>query len=325
VTSAVTALTPCRAPTLYFVGVTTGSSSIMKVFPRWSQILGLGAEIAGYDAAPNSPAEVYRRIVRHIKEDANARGALVTTHKITLLEAARDLFEALDPHAELCGEVSCISKRGAAVHGHAKDPLTAGLSWSAFVPKGHWGRTGGEVLCLGAGGSAIAISVFLSELPDPADRPRRMILVNRSLPRFDTLREVHARLPRHIEFEYVHNEDPERNDELMARLPPGSMVINATGMGKDRPGSPITDAGVFPQDGLVWELNYRGELDFLRQARRQAGSRRLAVEDGWLYFLHGWAQVIAEVFEVDLTPERFDALAAAAAPQRPPEAERRSH
>jgi shikimate 5-dehydrogenase len=86
------------------------------------------------------------------------------------------------------------------------------------------------------------------------------------------------------------------------------MVINATGMGKDRPGSPITDDGVFPERGLAWELNYRGELDFLHQAERQASSRNLTVEDGWVYFLHGWSQVVAEVFHLELTPEMFAAL-----------------
>ena len=28
-------------PTMYFIGVTTGSSSIMKVFPEWAKALGL--------------------------------------------------------------------------------------------------------------------------------------------------------------------------------------------------------------------------------------------------------------------------------------------
>jgi shikimate 5-dehydrogenase len=56
-------------------------------------------------------------------------------------------------------------------------------------------------------------------------------------------------------------------------------------MGKDLPGSPITDSAVFPQDARVWEINYRGELNFLRQARRQARTRSLVVEDGWICFL----------------------------------------
>jgi len=99
----------------------------------------------------------------------------------------------------------------------------------------------------------------------------------------------------------------------MAALPPGSMVINATGMGKDRPGSPITDDGLFPLNGIAWELNYRGKLDFMHQALRQSESRGVKVEDGWVYFLHGWSQVVAEVFDVTLTPALFAELDRAAA------------
>jgi shikimate 5-dehydrogenase len=98
----------------------------------------------------------------------------------------------------------------------------------------------------------------------------------------------------------------------LAALPPGSMVINATGMGKDRPGSPISDNAIFPENGLVWELNYRGELDFWHQARRQAEKRQLTVEDGWVYFVHGWSQVVARVFHFEVTPELFVKLDEAA-------------
>jgi shikimate 5-dehydrogenase len=79
-------------------------------------------------------------------------------------------------------------------------------------------------------------------------------------------------------------------------------------MGKDSPGSPITDDGAFPEAGLVWELNYRGELGFLHQANRQAAERGLHVEDGWRYFIHGWTCVVEEVFDVDMTPQLVDQL-----------------
>jgi len=284
----------------------------MKVFPKWSDILSLGAQIVGYDAPIHAPAETYEAIVHHIKEDLLSMGALVTTHKIDLLDATRHVFDYLDPYAELCGEISCISKGEGRLEGYAKDPITSGLAWEAFVEPGHWGRTGAYVMCIGAGGSAVAISVYVSGLPDPADRPQKFIVAQRSLPRLERLQAIHAKLDTDVEFEYILNEDPARNDRIMASLPPGSMVINATGMGKDRPGSPVTDNGVFPERGLVWELNYRGELDFLHQAERQTESRNLTVEDGWVYFLHGWSQVIAEVFHLNLTPELFAGLDKAA-------------
>jgi shikimate 5-dehydrogenase len=57
-------------------------------------------------------------------------------------------------------------------------------------------------------------------------------------------------------------------------------MVNATGLGKDGPGSPITDAAPFPEWGYAWDFNYRGDLVFLEQARRQQTARRLHVEDG---------------------------------------------
>ena len=91
----------------------------------------------------------------------------------------------------------------------------------------------------------------------------------------------------------------------MEALPEGSIVINATGMGKDRPGSPLTDGCRFPKHGIVWEFNYRGTLEFMHQAEAQQAERDLTIDDGWTYFIHGWTQVIAEVFHIDITGERL--------------------
>jgi shikimate 5-dehydrogenase len=310
------AIDPAAVPTMYFIGVTTAQSSMMRIFPRWSVILGLQARLAGYDAPIHAQAETYRAIVRQIKEDPRAVGALVTTHKIDLLAATRDLFDALDPYAHLCGEVAAIFKSNGKLVGGAVDPITSGLALDGFVEPGYWGRTGAEVLCLGAGGAAVAIGVNLATRADPADRPRRLTFVNRSQTRLEHLRRVMTQVTTDVELGYVHNEDPGRNDTRMVELPPGSLVINATGMGKDIPGSPISDAGLFPERGLAWELNYRGKLDFLQQARRQAESRRLRIEDGWVYFVHGWTQVIAQVFHRNILPETVAELSRAAAELR---------
>jgi shikimate 5-dehydrogenase len=127
------------------------------------------------------------------------------------------------------------------------------------------------------------------------------------------MRGMVEQLETDIETEYILNADPRRNDEIMAGLPEGSIVVNATGMGKDTPGSPLTDAGLFPRNGIAWEFNYRGELDFMHQALRQRAGRNVRVEDGWVYFLHGWSQVIAQVLHVELTDELFSRLDSAAA------------
>jgi shikimate 5-dehydrogenase len=312
----VTPYTRAEKPTLYFIGVTTGKSSIMRVFPEWARFLGLGdCAIKGMDFVPHDRPERYREAVEFIKYDPRSLGALVTTHKIDLLKACRDQFDGLDEYATLMGETSCISKRDGRLLAHAKDPITSGLSLEAFLPARHWEQTGAEALVLGAGGSAIAITWYLLKREHGRNRPVRIVVANRSPGRLQEMREIHQRLGADVPVEYHHVPAPELSDELVRHLRPGSLVINATGLGKDAPGSPITDAAVFPQDGLVWEFNYRGDLVFLRQARAQEPSRHLRIEDGWIYFIHGWTRVIAEVFHVDIPVQgpRFDELSRMAA------------
>jgi shikimate dehydrogenase len=296
-------------PTFYFVGVTTSKSSIMKVFPAWMKELGRPEiVIEGIDHILHDEPENYRRTVAQIKHDPLSLGGLVTTHKVNLLEAARDMFEYLDPYAVICGEVSSISKLEGRLEGHAKDPITSGLSLDTIIGPDYFARTGGKVLCFGAGGSAAATALHLINKENPGDRPKEFVTVNRSQPRIDAMRAMVEQQKSDINFTFICNQDPRRNDEIMASMPEGSIVINATGMGKDSPGSPITDDGLFPRNGIAWEFNYRGELDFMHQAERQAESRNVRVEDGWLYFVHGWTQVVAQVLHIDLTPELFARL-----------------
>lgn len=305
-------------PTFYFIGVTTGKSSINKVFPLWMQEMGRPEVVLeGIDHAIHDDPQAYRRSVAQIKFDPNSLGALVTTHKIDLFNAARDLFDEIDPYAALTGEVSCIASReGGRLAGYAKDPITAGLSMDAIVGDNYFGRTGGHILLLGAGGSSVATVLHLLNKEQAGDRPEKIVVVNRSQERLDHMQQMVDSLETDVELVYVCNDDPRVNDRLMAGLPPGSIVINATGMGKDTPGSPLTDAGLFPQDGIAWEFNYRGELDFMHQALAQVEKRNLRVEDGWVYFIHGWSQVIGEALNVPITAELFERLDRAAASTR---------
>jgi shikimate 5-dehydrogenase len=306
-----------KVPTFYFIGVTTGKSSIMKVFPLWMDILGCPEVVMeGIDCKIHDEAGPYRNAVAQIKYDTLSLGALVTTHKIDLLTAARDMFDYLDPYAQITDEVSSISKKDGRLEGHAKDPITAGHSLDAIIGKNYFSRTGGHVLSFGAGGSAIATLLHLINKTDKGDRPERFTFVNRSQGRLDHAKEMVGNLKTDIEIEYIQNSTPEINDKIMEKFPPYSVVINATGMGKDTPGSPITWQGQFPLNSIAWEFNYRGELDFMHQALAQVENRQVVVEDGWLYFVHGWTQVVSQVLHFDLTPELFEKLNQAAATVR---------
>lgn len=292
---------PARRPSMYFIGVTTRRSMIMRVFPRWARHLGLGpCRIRGIDLALHDSPERYREVVRFIEADPLSIGALVTAHKIDLLRACRDMFGGLDPFAELLGEVSCISKDGGRLLGAATDPITSGLALEGFLPKGHWESTRADAFLLGAGGSNMALSTYLLARERGADRPARIFVSNRSPARLEEMREVHRGLAAGVPVEYIHTPRPEDNDAVLRRLAPRSLVVNGTGLGKDAPGSPLTDAAVFPEAGYAWDFNYRGDLAFLAQARAQREARGLAVEDGWRYFVHGWTRGIAVVFHRDI-------------------------
>ena len=304
-------MTTIQVPTRHFsfIGVTTAQSAIMRVFPAWARRLDLGEVVmSGHDLPLHAEPQRYRDVVAAIKSSPAELGGLVTTHKIDLFEACRDMFDYIDPNADLCGEVSSLSKREGFFRAHAKDPISSGRSLDEFVPPGYWGTSGAEALLFGAGGSNLAISLHLLTGRRLGDRPGRLVVVNRSAGRLESMRAVHEQLGAGVEVDYVQNDDPTENDRLLKSIPPGSLVVNGTGMGKDSPGSPITDEGVFPERSLVWELNYRGELDFLHQAERQREASHLVVEDGWRYFVHGWTCVIEEVFDVHMTPQLIGEL-----------------
>jgi shikimate 5-dehydrogenase len=59
----------------------------------------------------------------------------------------------------------------------------------------------------------------------------------------------------------------------------------------------------FPKRALVWDLNYRGELALLDQARTQARDRGLRVEDGRRLFVHGWAEGLGQIFGREVAVE----------------------
>lgn len=304
-------LAPATSPTMYFLGVTTGQSSIMKVFPAWAEHLGLDATIRGIDLPLDDDPANYRSVVDFIKRDPLSLGALVTTHKLNLFKASRDLFDNVGADASALDEISSISKREGQLWGHAMDPLTSGLALQAITGDRYWTSTGGELLLLGAGGSALALTLHLHrERQAGRDVPSHVVVTSRGAARLHEMQKVHQHIGFAVPITYCEAAAPDTNDTQLATIRPGSVVINGTGLGKDRPGSPLTDSARFPEHAIVWDFNYRGDLGFLVQARAQQQERDLRLVDGWTYFVHGWTRVIAEVFNIDIPTHgpRFDEL-----------------
>ena len=307
---------PATRPTFYFIGVTTGQSSIMKVFPVWAEYLDLGVvEIKGIDFPVHDKPENYREAVNFLKNDPLSLGALVTTHKLDLFQASKEMFDVIDPHATLMAETSCISKRDGKLICHAKDPISSGLSLDGFLPEDHFANTDAELFSMGAGGSTIALTWHLMQENRGNNRPKKIVVSDRSQPRLAHIRDIHESLGSYIPIEYRLVERAQDNDDILASMAAGSVVVNATGLGKDSPGSPLSDVANFPKNAIIWELNYRGDLLFLDQAKAAKELQCLQIEDGWTYFIHGWTQVIAEVFsiEIPVAGDRFEDISRIAA------------
>ena len=300
----------------WFIGVTTGQSMIMRLFPIWAEVLGIQeTRMHGVDLPPGVEGTKVRETILELRDNPDVLGALVTTHKLAVWEEASDLFAEVDEHAKRLQEISCISKdRNGKLVGHAKDPITSGKAMGFILEENHWQtHPQAEALVLGCGGAGTAIIEQLLSGED-GKTPEKITGLEHNEGRLEKLRN---------DFSHAENLILEASDSsgrtaeaIMEKLPPMSLIVNATGMGKDLPGSPIPNSSNFPDHAIVWELNYRGSLEFYRHALDQQKSRKMRVHDGWDYFLLGWSSVMEEVFHFELTESLMRQLKQTAKPLR---------
>ena len=139
----VTTYPAATQPTLYFIGVTTGQSSIMRVFPAWARHLGLDAVIRGIDLPLHAEPGALPRggrlpegrpaVARRARHHPQAR-------PLRRLPATSSTRSIRSP--ALMAETSCLSKRGGRLIAHAKDPISSGLAIDGFLAPDHFARTG---------------------------------------------------------------------------------------------------------------------------------------------------------------------------------------
>ena len=294
-------LNEAKIPTMYFIGVSTGQSSSKNIFPKWVKTLQISpARLIGIDLKIHDKPENYQKVIHFIKNDPMSLGALVTTHKMDLMKACQDEFDEIDPLAYELGEVSSVYKRGGKLFARATDPECGGMALENFLPPNYFSEFDSELLILGAGGSALALVWYFLQGPGKISAPNKIYVVNRSQGRLDHLVRLAEGWGSSSQIIPLIAHDSSVADQVINSINPGSLVVNATGLGKDAPGSPITDGAQFPDGGFVWDFNYRGDLLFLDQASLQKQKRSLTLVDGWDYFVIGWAQVIADIFDLEI-------------------------
>jgi len=282
-----------RMSTIQFIGVSTGGSLIHTAFPRWARVLGLEASVVGVDVPRGSGAERLRAALAAMRADEDCLGAVVTSWKSVLYRSAANAFDELDPVAVDCGEVNAVRHANGRLLGFARDPISVGR-----VVDGIWPDRDADLLCIGSGGTAVALAKHLLA----RGQRGRLRFLDRDPAQTAHFREIVPSV------EAVAAEGP--YDALVAEARLGTLIVNATGAGKDREGSPVTDGVEFPRECVFWDLNYRGELRMLDAARAQADARGLGVHDGKSLFCHGWAAALTAVLDLAEDPGLAAAFAA---------------
>ncbi|MBM9467854.1 hypothetical protein [Nakamurella leprariae] len=306
-------------PPLYlFIGISTAGSSVHRAFPVWAPVFAPGACLRGVDLPEDADPEQFRRLLVAMRDNPAVHGAVVTSHKLRLHRAAHDLLDAADTLVHLTHEINSLDTRDG-VRAFARDAES--LDVVLRVPGVLHG--GAPLVCIGAGGSAIALllatrldvpATITAGAPVPAAAARPLTILGRRQASLDEIAGVAQRCG-------IDQEGPDlvlATDSVSYRarltdLPAGSVVINATGLGKTAPGSPLAGPEAFPPGIVAWDFNYRGPLTFLEQARA-AG---VPTEDGWDYFLAGWSCALAAITGTELTDERFADLVARSSSLRP--------
>lgn len=314
-------------PPLYlFIGISTAGSSVHQAFPRWAPLIMGASALRGFDLPEDAPAEEFRRLVVAMRDNPRVCGAVVTSHKLRLYRYVSALLDTADPLVAITHEINSLDTREGRVAAYARDAesldiVLDGTGVAALQPAAP--RPDRPVICIGAGGSAIALMLAMG-LDIPAtmaggsaitsDRRGHLTILGRRQASLDEIDEVRERAgidPSRVRLALAR--DPDAVGSQLSQAHPGAVIANATGLGKFEPGSPVAGPEAFVEGVLAWDFNYRGPLTFLEQARK-AG---VAVEDGWDYFLAGWAAALTAVSGVALTPELFDRIREASADLRP--------
>lgn len=293
---------------MLFVGVTTSQSIINQIFPRWMELLKSNLILECYDIDLLADPEEYRICVNKIKTNPIIKGALVTTHKIPLYNAASDLFSELDESSNMIKEIGCIYKRNNQLLGEATDVITVKKAFNDIWFRYNYNNKGNIQVCiLGCGGAGIALGFAI--LSSNYLNIQKILMIDNNTIRLEQARNSLSKFDSNSIIVYSKSNSVYDNDILVSSLSDNAIIVNATGLGKDLPGSPISENVVFPNGGCIWEFNYRGELLFIDIAKLQEESKDLVIEDGFNYFIHGWTTVISRVLNIKMDSSTYDILA----------------
>jgi hypothetical protein len=148
-----------QGPAVLFLGVSTAASAVHRYFPRWACDFPEPVRLIGIDLPAAAPGRNYEDLLDWIARNQQIRGMVITSHKIDLFRAGSSRFAAADRLSATLGEISALRRTPSGdLLAYATDPLSA----RAAAAELSLGRSGGETICFGAGGAAVALVAALT-------------------------------------------------------------------------------------------------------------------------------------------------------------------
>lgn len=279
----------------FFLGVSTKSSLVNKTFPIWMDVFSQKIDLETFDLQLRSGPEMYVSFIDGIQRPCV--GSLITSHKTDIFETCSHLFNDISEDAVALREISAVRRdQYGNLFGHNTDIAGSSRSLRRLTLENEsWLSGNRNIIILGAGGACLSLIKSIRENIGCANK----VLITEKRPdRLETVREIAERNA----FE-VGLKDASYVSDAINESGKNPLIINATGMGKDIPGSPIPNPDDVPGDATFWELNYRGELDLFR--RLKAASKGIMVADGWDFFVDGWMNNILFVLNISLSDEEI--------------------
>lgn len=283
----------------YFLGVSTQNSAIISLFPAWCEVLGVCCSLRGVDLAIDSSPSSYTSLLEEMKKKSCV-GGLITTHKSNVFRYGETCFKQVSPVSEALHEVSVIYKRknhselfGDALDTVSIEPIINKLTETNSL----WSKGDKNVVVFGGGGAGLALVYALCN--KAISQPINITIIENNQKRIVFLKKMlNNSILFPLNVEVLHSEQGEFSISHVGKKP---LIVNATGMGKDLPGSPIKNFQNIPPESTIWDFNYRGELSFLKYASKYNIEKKLLIEDGWDYFLSGWVHVMCMVFNIEIS------------------------
>lgn len=291
---------PPKKPTVYIVGVQPLPQELLDALPKWARRFGHRSTAIVPVAVTSDPDVAgYQAFVDFLRDEYHAVGAIMVSHADALFDYTRQMFDELTGDTQLLGEIGVAVRSPGNLTGLAP-AKNAALQAYQHVFGGDSDPE--EVLIIGASAPARALALALSGATNGSG-PRRVALTTLDGKSMSDMRQRIAGLPEEQRPELRHIQSQLEHDRLVTLLPPGSLVVNATEADDEDTASPVGDAALFPQNGLVWDLDAVGiSSPFLDKARQQRSARGLRLADGPAFHQIQWIAATAAVFGAETTP-----------------------